>query len=82
LAKPLFFWVKLPTLGNTFNSSRLNFYLLAKPLFFWVKLLILGNCCNLNLGLITKARACKVAGQKGSPGVTFHAPKSAKNVRE
>ncbi len=34
------------------------------------------NCCNLSLGLATKARACKGAGQEGSPGVTFHAPRS------
>jgi len=31
-------------------------------------------CRNLNLGLTTKARACKGACQEGSPGVTFHAP--------
>jgi hypothetical protein len=30
-------------------------------------------CCNLSLGLVTKARACKGAGQEWSPGVTFHA---------
>jgi hypothetical protein len=35
--------------------------------------------CNPSLGLMTKARAYKVAGQKGSPGVMLHAPK---NVRE
>jgi len=29
---------------------------------------------NPNLGFTTKARACKVAGQKGSSGVTSHAP--------
>ncbi len=34
-------------------------------------------CChNLNLGLVTKARACEVADQEGSPGVTPHAPGS------
>jgi hypothetical protein len=33
---------------------------------------------NLNLELATKARACKSAGQEGSPGVTFHAPRSVK----
>jgi hypothetical protein len=33
---------------------------------------------NLSLGLTTKARACKSASQKGSLGVTFHAPRSAK----
>jgi len=32
------------------------------------------SCHNLNLGLTTKARACKGAGQKGSPGIAFHAP--------
>jgi hypothetical protein len=31
---------------------------------------------NLSLGLMTKARACKGAGQKGSPGVTSHVPGS------
>jgi hypothetical protein len=36
-------------------------------------------CChNPNLGLVTKAKACKVASQEGSPGVTSHAPGSAK----
>jgi hypothetical protein len=33
---------------------------------------------NLSLGFVTKTRACKNAGQEGSPGVTFHAPGSAK----
>jgi hypothetical protein len=37
------------------------------------------QCCNPNLGLATKARAYKGAGQKGSPGTTCHAPE---NVRE
>jgi hypothetical protein len=36
------------------------------------------DCHNPNLGLATKARACKCAGQKGSLRVTFHAPESAK----
>jgi len=31
---------------------------------------------NLSLRLATKARACKGAGQEGSPGVTSHAPRS------
>ena len=35
-------------------------------------------CRNPSLGLATKARACKSAGQEGSPGVTFHAFGSAK----
>jgi hypothetical protein len=35
-------------------------------------------CCNPSLRLVTKARACKGVSQEGSPRVTFHAPKSAK----
>ncbi len=31
------------------------------------------GCHNLSLGLMTKGRGCKVAGQKGSPGVMPHA---------
>ncbi len=27
---------------------------------------------------MTKTRACEGAGQKGSPGVTFHAPRNAR----
>jgi len=34
------------------------------------------ECRNPNLGFTTKAKACKVAGQEGSPGVTSHAPRS------
>jgi hypothetical protein len=36
------------------------------------------NCRNLSLGLTTKARGCKVAGQEKDPEVTSHAPRSAK----
>jgi hypothetical protein len=43
---------------------------------------LLQNCRNPSLGLATKARGCKVAGQKGDLGVKSHAPKSAKSVRE
>jgi hypothetical protein len=39
-------------------------------------------CRNPSLGLATKARGYKVAGQEGDPGVTSHAPGSAKSVRE
>ncbi len=35
-------------------------------------------CHNLKLGLMTKARGCKVAGQEGSPGIMPHAPESAR----
>ncbi len=34
------------------------------------------KCRNPSFGLATKARACKGVGQKGSPEVTSHAPKS------
>ncbi len=34
---------------------------------------------NLNLGLATKARVCKVVGQEGSLGITSHAPRNAKD---
>jgi hypothetical protein len=40
------------------------------------------KCHNPNLGLATKARACKVLGQEGGPEITSHAPGSAKSVRE
>ncbi len=31
------------------------------------------TCRNPNLGLVTKARAYKGAGQEGNPRITFHA---------
>ncbi len=34
------------------------------------------KCHDLNLGLATKAKACKGVGQEESPGVTSHAPGS------
>ncbi len=40
------------------------------------------NHRNPSLRLVTKARGCKVEGQKGDPEVTSHAPGSAKSVRE
>jgi hypothetical protein len=40
------------------------------------------KCCNPSLGLTTKARGCKVAGQERDLGVISHAPESAKSVRE
>jgi hypothetical protein len=36
------------------------------------------NCHNLSIGLTTKAKACEVAGQEGSPKVPSHAPGRAK----
>jgi len=37
-----------------------------------------GECRNLNLGLATKARACKRARQEGELGGTSYAPGSAR----
>jgi hypothetical protein len=37
-----------------------------------------GVCHNPNLGLATKARACKSARQEGSPGGTSYIPESAR----
>ncbi len=37
-----------------------------------------GECGNPSLGLTTKARACKVVGQEGSPGIMPHAHGSAR----
>jgi hypothetical protein len=45
-------------------------------------LFIEGPCRNPSLGFTTEARGCKVAGQEKDPGVTSHAPGSAKSVRE
>ncbi len=39
---------------------------------FFINLL----CCNLSLGLVTKARACEGACQEWNLGITFHVPKS------
>jgi hypothetical protein len=36
------------------------------------------ECRNPSLGLVTKARVCKVASQEGSSGLTSSAPGSAK----
>jgi hypothetical protein len=40
------------------------------------------ECRNPNLGLTTKARGCKVAGEERHPIATSHVPGSAKSVRE
>jgi hypothetical protein len=48
--------------------------------FFMAKKIII--CRNPSLGLTTKARGCKVAGQEGDLGVTSHSPRNAKSVRE
>jgi hypothetical protein len=44
--------------------------------------ILLWNYRNPNLGLTTKARACKGVGQEWIPKVTFHAPKSVGKCEE
>jgi hypothetical protein len=41
-------------------------------------LIEVASCHNPSLGLATKARGCKVAGQEGSPVVMPHAHESAR----
>ncbi len=38
----------------------------------------MGLCGNPSFGLVTKAKACKVASQEGSPRITSRAPDNAK----
>ncbi len=48
------------------------------PFEFFSSLKVHPYCRNPRLGLATKARACKVASQEGSLGVTLHAPRNVK----
>jgi hypothetical protein len=41
-------------------------------------IVIMGLCGNPSFGLVTKAKACKVASQEGSPRITSRAPDNAK----
>ncbi len=63
----------------TFNLFVFNLDFLCS---FFHCILLLDKCRNPSLGLATKTRGCKVADQVGDPGVTSHAPGSAKSVRE
>ncbi len=54
-----------------------TFYKQLHPKAF-TKVIFFYDCHNPSLGLATKARACKVAGHKGSPRITSRVPKSAK----
>ncbi len=40
--------------------------------------LLISHCRNPSFGLANKAKGCKVASQKGSPGVMSHAPRNAR----
>ncbi len=78
----------------SWNRAMINQYILTQLLEFPTKLCTLVNenfdrspkppkypvqkCRNPSLELTTKARACRNVGQEGNPGVTFHAPGSAK----
>jgi hypothetical protein len=48
------------------------------PIGFLTPCLIIYYCRNPSLGLVTKARGCKVAGQEKSPGVMSHSPGNAR----
>ncbi len=63
---------KYNELQVSYAIQKLNYKVSCKTPFF-LKMYIF--CHNLSLGLATKARACKVVGQEGSPGVK-------ENVRE
>jgi hypothetical protein len=49
---------------------------------FKMKYIRFCTCCNPSLGFMTKARACKGAGQKVSLRVTSHALKSVGKCEE
>jgi hypothetical protein len=64
---------------------RLNFLSqkqLPNMLFAYLPMVTYILCHNPSLGLMTKARGCKVVGQEKDPKVTSHALGNAKSVRE
>jgi hypothetical protein len=69
---------------KTFNYI-INIYLKFSK--HWIRLILISkiklkSCHNPNLGLVTKARACKGVGQEGNPRVTSHAPGSVGECEE
>jgi hypothetical protein len=48
------------------------------PIGFPTPCLIIYYCRNPSLGLVTKAKGCKVAGQERSPGIMSHSPGNAR----
>ncbi len=58
------------------NGFRVGFKL--KNYKSWLSEIGVVVCHNPSLGLVTKARGCKVASQEGSSGVMPHAPESAR----
>jgi len=59
-------------------GSLIIFYTMPDPSFSLATIILSSHhfCCNPNLGLATRARACKSVGKKGSPVVTSHTFKS------
>jgi hypothetical protein len=64
-------WAHSRTLSYTHVSMKCDF-----RVSFSVRTFASPYCCNLNLGLATNAKACKVVSQEGSLRVTSHAPES------
>jgi hypothetical protein len=60
------------------NGNGLGVGLKLKNYKSWLSEIGVVVCRNPSLGLVTKARGCKVAGQEGSSGVMPHAPGSAR----
>jgi hypothetical protein len=64
------------------KHAYIDFFILNQFILFFTWIIKCENlnydCRNPSLKLASKARACKVAGQEGSPGVTSHAPGSAR----
>jgi len=69
-------------MGKWIKISEMLWILISKKLQIIVRELaitdVLPNYRNLRFGLTTKARACEGVSQIWSLGVTFHAPKSAR----
>ncbi len=76
---PSFLWTRSI---NTIEHLLNIFFTRSSPCITHEEVFLEQNCRNPSLGLATKARGCKGAGQEGHPGVTSHAPRSAKSVRE
>jgi hypothetical protein len=68
-------WLMVNCVVNVTRNYLLGFYIFKSE---WIRdnYIKMCKCRNPSLGLVTKVRACKATGQKGSPGVTPHAPGS------
>jgi hypothetical protein len=80
--KRIFFWLlSLPTLKDFIcKQNDLEKFIFVRK--YWSNNPRVGCCRNSSLGLVTKAKGCKVVGQEGNLGITSHVPTSTKSVRE